>query len=252
MTTKHDHCLLLSLPLELREKIYLCLFVNVFARKYKTNSSQPLAILQTSTKVHDEASSVLFQRTPLRFMIGHLQPVSSIPPPRTIIDRFQNIFFKMVRMNTVRSDYDFANPFARLTEAFTQSSVRRRNCYIQCELEDHASGYCGELLQDRVKTFTGFETLTIDFEGKVLKTEFPQGAVADDDPRKDYKLYMQGLREAARRREYASLTDAEEMFRTLEAYLGKGEMLDAIDGFEGLYIRRLMFHPIQHATRTQQ
>ena len=119
MTTRHDHCLLLSLPIELREKIYVYLFVNVFARTIKMSSSQPLAILQTSTKVHDEASSVLFQRTPLRFIIGHRQPVSSIPPPRTIIDRFQNVFFKIVKMNTVMSGYDFEIPFKSLTGALT-------------------------------------------------------------------------------------------------------------------------------------
>ena len=117
--------------------------------------------------------------------------------------------------------------------------MRRRNCYIKCELEDHASGYCGRRFQARIKSFTGFEILTIHFEGKVLKTEFPQEAVADDDPRKADKLYIQSLREETRRREYASLFDAEEMFRKLEAYLGKGEILDVTDGSEALYARRL-------------
>ena len=251
-TAKHRHCLLLSLPIELREKIYIYVFANVFARRTNRNSSQPLAILQTSARVHGEASSVFFNRTPLRFMIGHIRRVTSIPPPKSIIDRFQNVFFKIQAMNSTHSGYDFEIPFKELTEAFVHSTVHRKNCYIKCELEEHASGYCGRQFQARIKSFTGFETLTINFEGTVLKKEFPREAVADDDSQKAGKLSLQDLREGVRQREYASLADVEKMLRMLKRYLGKGEILDVSEGSEALYARTLVFHPLQHVTRTQR
>ena len=242
--TKHDHCLLLSLPIELRENIYVHIFANVHARRFKHSSSNELAILQTCTKVQNEASSVLFNLTPLRFIIGHRQPVSSIPPSQTIIDHFQNVHFKIRKMNTTHSGYDFDIPFERLTEAFILPTVLRRDCYIQCELGEHAGGYCGRQFQARIKSFTAFKTVTIDFVGQVRKTEFPQEAVADDDPDKTNKLLIQSYREGARQREFANLTDVEKMFRMLEGYLGKGKMLDVFEGYEVLYARRLVFHPL--------
>lgn len=253
MTTKHDQFPLLSLPTELREKIYVYVFAHVFARQYKGPSSRPLAILQTCTKVHDEASSVLFQRTPLRFMIGHLQQVSSIPPPSTVIDRFQNVSFRIVKMNTVMSHHDFARPLESLTGALTQFPVPRRNCYLKCDLVEYADGgVCGRMLQARVKTFTEFETLTLHFEGGVLRGEFPQEAVADDDPDRESKLSTLRLRDGLRRREHKSVHHAVKMFRVLEADLGEGEILDVVDGCEVLHVIRCMFHPSRHATRTEQ
>ena len=148
-------------------------------------------------------------------------------------------------MSSTHPHYEFEIPFKNLTEPFIiEPPVFRRSCYIQCELEEHAGDYCGQRFQDRIKHFTAFANVTIDFEGKLRKTEFPQGAVADDDPDKPNKLLVQGYHEGARRREYAKLADVEKMFRMLEGYLGKGEMLDISEGSEVLYARRLIFHPL--------
>ena len=153
---------------------------------------------------------------------------------------------------SVRSHAEFEIPFKSLTGALAQSSVRRKNCYVNCELLQYASGCVRPQFQARIKSFIGFETLIIHLEGKVLKSDFPQEAVADDDPMKKDKLYKQNVLEAERRGEYKGLTDAEEMFRMLEAHLGKGKVLDVPNGSEALYERRHIFYPFQHTTRTQR
>lgn len=243
--TKHDRYQLLSLPLELRSQIYVHVFVNIYARRRhrKSSSKNELAVLQTCTQIHGEASSILYNITPLRFMIGHMQKFSSISPPQTTIDRFQNVYFNIIAMSSTHPHYEFEIPFKALTEAFILPSVLRRNCHIQCELEEHTRGYIGRAFHARVKDFTSFRTVRIDFEGKVRKAEFPQETVADDDPAKQWKLYMQGLREGARQREYASLAKVTKMFRVLEVCLGKGQLFDTSGRSEALYARRLVFHP---------
>lgn len=252
MKPNNDYGPLLSLPLEIREKIYAHIFTNVFAKTYKSSTSHVLAILGACSKIHSEASSVLYNRTPLRFMIGHRQVVSSIPPPPLIFNRFQNIYFKIVKMSSTHPSYDFATPFQSITDALLRSSILRKSCSMECELDEYATINCsGYLLQTRIRSFTNFEILTVKFEGKVLESEFPPEAIADDDPRRDYKLYMRDLREEARRRECASLTEAEGMFRVLETSLGQGEMFDGTDGLEALCVRIMVFHPSQHSTRTQ-
>ena len=259
MAMPTDNHSLLSLPAELREKIYIYLFANIFAKSRKNygRGRQPLAILQTCQQIHEEASSVLFQRTPLRFMIGHLQSVSSTLPPQETVDRFQHVFFKMVHMNTSYSGADFSPPFQSLTEPFIHHDfplLRRRpkTCYIQAELHDHATdGMCGKEFQARVKHFMGFETLTIDFVGEVSRAEFPQEEIADDDPKKQDKLYRQRFRRKFRKRDEASLIDVERIFRGLQGYLGKGEILDVpAEATQALYAKRLVFHPWKHHVTT--
>ena len=259
MPTDNNHIRrLLSLPAELREKIYIHLFANIFAKSYKNYGwrCQPLAILQTCRQIHEEASSVLFQRTPLRFMIGHLPTVSSTLPPKETIDRFQHVVFKMVHMSSTHPSYAFSPPFKSLTEPFIHHDFpllrRRKTCYIQGELRDHArDDDCGKEFQARVKHFLGFETLTIDFVGEVSRAEFPQEAVADDDPRKEDKLNRQRCRREFRQRDEASLMDVERIFRVLQGHLGKGEMMDVpAEATQALYAKRLVFHPWQHVTST--
>lgn len=207
--TKQDPCLLLSLPLELREKIYTYYFEKVRSRSRSPKywySRNALAILGTCTKLQQEASSVLFDRTPLRFLVTSTQALSSETPPQKIIDRFLNVYFEIGSMAGSHGDYEFMGVFGCLTKALTISSLSppspsillRRSCYIQCSLRTYTCGSSGEYFQDRLKSFTAFETVTIDFNGSHDRSMFPQPAIADDDLHKTSKLYSQGQREAAR------------------------------------------------------
>ena len=92
-----DESLLLSLPFEIREKIYTHVFATTHAQYSKHRCHHDIAILQTCTQIHSVASSVLYSRTPLRFVIGHRQVFASMLPPSPILDRFQNIDFKLTR-----------------------------------------------------------------------------------------------------------------------------------------------------------
>lgn len=104
-TLGKDACLLLSLPAGLREKIYTCVFATTYVRCCKHRRHDRNAILQTCTRIQVEASSVLCDRTPLRFVNSHRQVFSSILPPKSILDRFQNIH--VIQINTNGLDPPF-------------------------------------------------------------------------------------------------------------------------------------------------
>ena len=87
--------------------------------------------------------------------------------------------------------------------------------------------------------------------GSLLRTDWPLEVVADDDPKKEYKMDKQRYMEERREREAYYLSNAEGILRDLEEYLGKGERLGVPDESEMLYEIRCMFHPLQHATRKQ-
>lgn len=259
---KQDPCLLLSLPLELREKIYIYYFEKVHSRSRSPKYSyfrNALAILGTCTKLQQEASSVLFDRTPLRFLVTSSQSVSSDTPPPKIMDRFQNVYFKIEAMAGSHGHYEFRGVFGRLTKALLLSSslsppppsiLRRRSCYIQCNLSTYTCGDPGEYFQDRLKSFTAFETVTIDFTGSIKRFKFPQPAVADDDPHKTSKLSSQGHWEAGRQGESSAFTRVGEIFRILERYLGKGRIVDLSEGSDMLYARRIEFCPFLDRNET--
>lgn len=238
---KKYHSYLLSLPLEIREMIYIFLFANVSARVAEGNSSRPLAILQTSTRVRDEASSILYQRTPLR--IDLIPPWRiSILPPTSIIDRFPNVSFKVTR--TV----EFEKSFKLLTGVLNQSSMPRKTCHIGCELTMCDDEHFTSLFHEGFKLFMNFETLTIHFVGKFLRSDYFLEAVADDDPQKLLKMHTQIKWERRRRRQVSCLTKAEDIFLQLEEYLGKGKILGIPVSSDVPYQTTCVFHPLQHAT----
>ena len=246
----NDQCRLLSLPLELREKIYSDIFANIYARRSKHLPRHELAILQTCIKIHDEASSVLYNRTPLRFIIGYRQVASSILPLSPVLDRFQNIFFELVQMSSTYPSYEFDNPWKELTAPFIQSHIRRKTCYIQCDLEEFAGRSRAPSLFARIKSFVGFETFSIIFEGNVLKSEFPNEPIVGDDPQTQDRLMAQMSRRGNRQSEYERLTDVERMFCSLEKHLGEGRMIDFSKDSKALYASKLVFHPLQRAVES--
>ena len=240
-----DECFLLYLPPELRERIYSHIFATTQARCRKHRRHHDLAILQSCTQVRVEASSVLYDRNPLRFVIGHRQVFSSDLPPSSILDRFQNISFKLVRMGSTHPSYEFDNVWKVLAKPFINSDFHRRTCSINCELEEFAGRSCRAELFALVKFFTGFDTLSITYEGKYLKKEHG----VDGKPIQDSE-YMQRLRSEARQREFDCLSDVEKMLRWLEKHLGEGNMVDVSQSSKALYARKLVFFPLRNAGGT--
>ena len=259
---------LLSVPVEVRESIYRYLFAGIYAeQRRRWDHGDSLPILRICSQIHQEASAFLFNRTPLRLKIGHRQQTSSLPPPAQVIDRFQNIYFDIETINSTHSGYDFEIPFVGLVDAMTRQSSSssppsssssasassslssrrdRHSCYLRCDLEQYATvGYQSRVIQRHIKSFKGFETLTVHFEGSVQKSDFPQEVIADDDPSRISRLSTLTLKEGRRQMEEKALADADQLFARFEEVCGKGRVCALPESSDRMYGKILVVHPIR-------
>lgn len=260
--------LLLSIPVEVRESIYRYLFAGIYAeQRRRWDNGDCLPILRTCSQIHREASAFLFNRTPLRLKVGHRQQTSSLPPPARVIDRFRNIYFDIETINSTHSGYDFEIPFVGLVDAMTRQSSSsssspssstsastsasrrdRHSCYLRCDLEQYATvGYQSRVIQRHIKSFRGFETLTVHFEGSIQKSDFPLEVIADDDPFRISKLSTLTLKEGRRQREEKALADADQLFAKFEEVCGKGRVCALPERSDRMYGKILVVHPLRKA-----
>ncbi len=244
--TDNGRCLLFSLPLELREKIYSDIFATLWARWPDYTSTNELAILQTCSRIQDEASSTLYNHTPLRFELEEWPdgPPSTATPRQETIDHFQNVYFKMVAMSTPGGYLEIYDPVRTLGEPFVNSTIRRKTCEFNCPLRSYVNKADFMTL---LRGLTHFEILSITFEGENLKSEINLSLGDNLEPvgpavfrRVQYPPYR-----IKRSVEEAHLADVETMLHTLETSLGPGLMLEMPES-ESVYAKRLVFHPLRH------
>ena len=162
----------------------------------------------------------------------------------------------MERMAGTHSHYEFNGPWQELTKPFVVHTSPnsdsnpthaplvvklRKSCHILCELAEHGSGYIKDKIYMQVARFTNFESLTLDFVGKLRAVDFtPESPYWMDKTRPGYREYL--LRQ--RKEEEATLATLEKVLEALQKFLGTGEVVDMAGRFGVLHARRLVFYPL--------
>lgn len=147
--------------------------------------------------------------------------------------------FKLIQMGSTHPSYEFDIPWKVLAKPFRQPLIHRETCSIYCELEEFAGRFCNAERFAQVKFFTGFDTLSVTYEGNFLERE-----IGIDGKLTHNSEYMQRIRSEARRRGFECLSGIEETLGQLEKHLGKGSIIDVSQSSKVLYARKLCFSSV--------
>ena len=244
---------LLSLPFELRRKIYIyCLSEITLHLARHLRPPNTLGITLTCRQIHTEALDILYAHIPLRISVTApdtnratttIRPVS---PPQSLLERFDNVHLVATQTHTPLSAYNFDYIIGKLVAPVRVhgESVRRKRtkCVLSFHLGAHTHGRGKQKAIDRIKYFRGdFERVVVEFEGDARKTDerLVQGGARGQ---RAIVIRDAALRLYQGRLESRGLAVVDEMAGELEGVFGPAVLHD-IPGSGALYSRRITFRP---------